>query len=283
MKKILIFALMCVFAGAASAQTQMVRLTRFEGLNMSGLSVSRGIKVEVYQSDKTYATIEMPAEYENNLIFEIDGAGIVKIGLDDNIGKGIKGFTNYRNFRTELIKAKVYMKSISHIRASSSSDIVCFGMFYSDKADIDLSSSGRVSDLNITVKNGVDLECSSSAKFTGNITTDALTGRMSSSGRADIKVQAKSVDVRVSSSGSMEIAGFSESLKVNASSGASFMGSGINSTRADLNASSGARINAGETNELLARASSGGSIRYKGLPKHIDVNTSSGGSIHQAN
>lgn len=283
MKRVLILTLMCAFAGVVSAQTKMVRLTRFEGINISGLNVSRGITAEIYQSDKTYATIEMPAEYEKYIIFEIDGAGTVKIGFNDDLNNLLKGLGKRENFRSDLIKAKVYVRNLSRIHASTSAKIICFGMFNGDNVDVKLSTSARVSDLNITVKNVMNLESSTSAKFAGNITTDAFRGKLNTSTRADMEVQAQSVDVSLSTSSRMVMRGFTGSLKVNANTSSTFTGEGINSATADLTSSTSGKITVGETKELVARAGSGGSIRYKGSPKHTDVRSSSGGSISPLN
>ena len=88
MKKFLLSVLLAAGCVALHAETPMVRQTRFEGRNITGVVAGSSFNVEVYQSDTTRAIVEIPAELREFLIFQIDGQGVVTLGfLDDSMEK----------------------------------------------------------------------------------------------------------------------------------------------------------------------------------------------------
>ena len=116
MKKTLFFPLLtaALFStAAASAQTQMTRQTRFEVQNITGIAAGNNFDVEIYQSDKTSASIEIPAELEKKLIFNIDGNGVVTLGLTGN----------FLSKKQDDLKAKIYLKNLKSLKASSNAEI----------------------------------------------------------------------------------------------------------------------------------------------------------------
>ena len=58
MRKILFLFALLVPGIALAAQTQMVRLTRFEGKPIAGVAASGSFNVELIRSDRTYAVVE---------------------------------------------------------------------------------------------------------------------------------------------------------------------------------------------------------------------------------
>ena len=85
MKKVLMFSLfaaLCCSSGYLSAQTMMTKQTRFEGQNITGVAAGTAFQVEIYQSDKTSATVELPAKWAEKLNFTIDNNGVVTIKLE---------------------------------------------------------------------------------------------------------------------------------------------------------------------------------------------------------
>ena len=114
MKKTLFFPLLtaALFStAAASAQTQMTRQTRFEGQNITGIAAGNHFDVEIYQSAS--ASIEIPAELEKKLIFNIDGNGVVTLGLTGNC----------LSKKQDDLKAKIYLKNLKSLKASSNAEI----------------------------------------------------------------------------------------------------------------------------------------------------------------
>ena len=138
MKKALMFSLFAALgcsSGYLSAQTMMTKQTRFEGQNITGVSAGSSFDVEIYQSDKTSATLELPAKWAEKLEFTIDNNGVVSIKL--------KGFKLNLKKEDEL-KATVYLKSPYSLKASSAASITAKTPIKTVTLNIDASSSGQV-------------------------------------------------------------------------------------------------------------------------------------------
>ena len=85
--------------------------------------------------------------------------------------------------------------------------------------------------------------------------------------------------VRASGGAEMRLAGFASELSARASSGSRISGYDLETALAGVEASSGADVRITVSDELNARASSGGGIRYRGSPKVVNSKASSGGSV----
>lgn len=179
MKKTLFFPLLtaALFStAAASAQTQMTRQTRFEGQNITGIAAGNNFDVEIYQSDKTSASIEIPAELEKKLIFNIDGNGVVTLGLTGN----------FLSKKQDDLKAKIYLKNLKSLKASSNAEIKAMTPFTAASVVIDLSSSGKIDDLELTASERVVIDAKSSGEIDATITTPLLRADLTSSADGEI-------------------------------------------------------------------------------------------------
>ena len=113
----------------------------------------------------------------------------------------------------------------------------------------------------------------------GTINTDNLNMDFSSGADFTGSINAASLKVHESSGADMNINGSAKALIVDASSGADFNGFGLNSETCNAEVSSGASIDITVSKDLVASASSGGGIRYKGQAIISKFSKSSGGSI----
>jgi hypothetical protein len=102
-----------------------------------------------------------------------------------------------------------------------------------------------------------------------------------SSSGSSVKLYVKANDISSSSSSGadIDVYGKSETFSATASSGSSIDANELEAVDVTARVSSGANIDVNVSGNLKARASSGGDIDYRGQPKHIDKNTSSGGSV----
>jgi hypothetical protein len=87
------------------------------------------------------------------------------------------------------------------------------------------------------------------------------------------------VSLRASSGANLMAEGRCDRLSVGVSSGSSLKAAGLICSRAEAEASSGGTAELHATEQVRARASSGGSIRVAGSPGKRDTKTSSGGSV----
>ena len=129
-----LFTALCCSSDYLSAQTMMTKQTRFEGQNITGVSAGSSFDVEIYQSDKTSATVELPAKWAEKLEFTIDNNGVVSIKL-----KGFK--LNLKN--EDELKATVYLKNPYSLQASSSATITAKTPIKTATLNIDANSDGE--------------------------------------------------------------------------------------------------------------------------------------------
>lgn len=276
MKKALMFSLfaaLCCSSGCLSAQTMTTRQTRFEGQNITGVSAGSTFQVEVYQSDKTSATVELPAKWADKLEFTIDNDGVVNIKLE--------GFKLNLNKEDEF-KATVYLKDPYSLKASSSATITAKTPIKTATLNIDVSSSGKVTIPDLTTTNRVVINGASSGDIEATINTPLLRCDATSSAHAALTHTGTEAALNASSAGKIDISGTVDKVTATASSAGKVNGAEYTVRNASVRTSSAGKIAMHVTNFLSAKASSGGSVTYSGDPNIQSLDTSSGGRVRKA-
>lgn len=276
MKKVLMFSLfaaLCCSSGYLSAQTMMTKQTRFEGQNITGVAAGTAFQVEIYQSDKTSATVELPAKWAEKLNFTIDNNGVVSIKL-----KGLK--LNLKN--EDELKATVYLKNPYSLQASSSATITAKTPIKTATLNIDINSSGKINIPDLTATNRVVINGSSSGDIEAKITAPLLRCDVNSSASADLEHTGTEAVLNAASSADIDIKGSANKVTATANSAGKVDGEEYTAKEASLRASSAGKITMHITDSLSAQASSGASVTYSGDPNIQSLNKSSGGRIRKA-
>lgn len=277
MKKALMFSLfaaLCCSSGCLSAQTMTTRQTRFEGQNITGVAAGTAFQVEIYQSDKTSATVELPAKWADKLEFTIDNDGVVNIKVE-----GLK----LLNLKKEGdFKATVYLKDPYSLKASSSATITAKTPIKTATLNIGVSSSGEVIIPDLTATNRVVINGSSSGDIEATINTPLLRCDASSSARATLTHTGTEAALNASSSGKITLSGTADKVTASASSAGKVNGEEYTAQKASLRASTGGKTTMHVTESLSARASTGGSVIYSGDPNVQSLDTSTGGRVRKA-
>lgn len=97
----------------------------------------------------------------------------------------------------------------------------------------------------------------------------------------EIEVFADNLKCKTTSGSDMKISGRADTFDAEATSGSDLKAGELEARVSQARASSGADLTLNTTEELVAKASSGGDIRYSGNPKKVDKNDSSSGSVRQ--
>jgi hypothetical protein len=248
MKKSFIITLLGILvAGATFAQSEETRnLSSF-----SEISAHEGIDVFIKAGSKEEARIVSDSHDLDEVLTEVSG-GRLKIHLEGN---------NHRNIDVEVY---VTYKSINAISASSAASLTAEGSIDANgnDFDVDVSSAG---DIDASIENADEVEIDAS-----------------SAGDARLKIEANEINAEVSSAGEIEISGVTKKQDIQASSSGDYDGYDLESEEAEASASSGGGIKVNVSKKLDARASSGGSVRYKGSPTYLDASSSSGGSVRKS-
>ena len=276
MKKALMFSLfaaLCCSSGCLSAQTMTTRQTRFEGQNITGVSAGSTFQVEVYQSDKTSATVELPAKWADKLEFTIDNDGVVNIKLE--------GFKLNLNKEDEF-KATVYLKDPYALKASSSATITAKTPIKTATLNIDVSSSGEVIIPDLTATNRVVINGSSSGEIEAKITAPLLRCDVNSSASADLEHIGTEAVLNAASSADIDIKGSTNKVTATTNSAGKIDGEEYTAKEASCRANSAGKITLHITGSLSAKASTGGSVIYSGDPNVQSLDTSTGGRVRKA-
>lgn len=271
MRKLFALFILLLWGTVASAQVDMVRLTRFEGQPIRGISVSSAFDVELIRSDRTCAVVEINAALEDLLRFEMDGQGVVTLGLHGSRGLAEK----------KVLRARVYLSELAFLQASGASDVRCSGSFESNSAQIDLSGASEVKGLFLTSVGDVRLKCGGASDLTGAvIRCRSLSGTFSGASDARIDDFGGNLTCDLSGSSDLRISGEAGIVFVKATGASSFLGASLGARDVNVQASSASQVDVGHVEgEFAANGSSASSITYRGTPTIRSITSSSASSV----
>jgi hypothetical protein len=130
--------------------------------------------------------------------------------------------------------------------------------------------------------NSITISSAGNVRTNEAIESDDLYISASSAGGGDIEVKVKELELEASSAGTLDVYGSTIELEAAASSAGSIDAYDLKAEEVVVRASSAGSIKVQATKLIDARASSGGSIRYRGNPSKEYTNSSSGGSVRKS-
>lgn len=141
------------------------------------------------------------------------------------------------------------------------------------------SSKAKTVYVSLPNLNSVKASSGSSAQSENLLMSDDLHVKSSSGASIKLDVDAINLSADSSSGSTIYLQGKATNYSSESSSGSSIRSYDLIAKNATSKVSSGARIELTATENLTPRASSGGSIKYKGKPYIDNFKTSSGGSV----
>ena len=117
----------------------------------------------------------------------------------------------------------------------------------------------------------------------GVIKAKSMEIHVSSAANIEVSLEAGEVIAHASSAGDITIEGKASSIDAEASSAGEIDAYNLVTETAEGSASSAGSIKLNVTQAIMANASSGGDIRYRGNPAKSNTNASSGGSVKKSN
>ena len=253
---------------SSNYETKQVQVDSFDGISTSTsidviyTQTSGKQDVEIYAPDNVMEYVKVHVK---------DGILMVGFHSDDNRGINIKG-----KHKTEV---RVSAPAVHSLKASSSGDIVLKnGLQTEGKVTVKASSSGDITGGNL-VCNQLVIGASSS----GDIELEAvgcqqLKADASSSGDVKIKLlTSEDVKAEASSSGDVILSsGRCVKADLSASSSGDVVAEGLKADYVVASASSAGDVSCYPIESLKAKASSAGSVGYRGNPKSIDYSPKKG-------
>ncbi len=146
------------------------------------------------------------------------------------------------------------------------------------KEQIGKASSKKVN-VNFKSITGVSSTSGSSLRSTNTIASEVLVLKSSSGSSMKVQVNTNDLTCDSSSGSSLKVSGETISLSADASSGSTIKAGDLKAESSEVSASSGANLTVNTSKALIAKASSGASVRYYGNPEMLDTDKSSGGSV----
>lgn len=274
MKKFILSLLFIPLCTLLFAQDPLVHLTRFEGQEITGVSVSSGFRVELIPSETPSVTVSMSRELEGDLILNISSEGIITLGLETKNTLSLKS-----DRKNSVLTAKIYTNNLKSIKASGGSEVAGSAAFSGGSLAIDLSGGANVTTLEYTAENQVIITASGGSKFTGSFTTNLLRQELSGGSKGKVTTECKSLVANLGGASELEISGSADDAIVNTGGASGLKGETLQIKTAKLDSSAASKITVGEIKELTATASSASAIRYRGTPTIQSIKTSSAGSI----
>ena len=209
-----------------------------------------------------------PVFGQNTEIRKLDAFTSLQVseGIDINLIKGkspqakitVKGI-DMKEVLTDVSggELKIHLDGHSHNNVDVSIDLT-----YVMLESITASSAADVKSLSIIEASTFKIKASSAADITLNI-------------------KVKDLDVKGSSAADILLSGSVDKQTVDISSAADYKAFELISKFADISASSASDAKINVTEQLVANANSGASIKYKGNPDKIREHSSSGGDVEQ--
>jgi hypothetical protein len=116
---------------------------------------------------------------------------------------------------------------------------------------------------------------------TNTITADNLDLSTSSGSDMELNINTEKVTCDTSSGSGLKLSGETKILYAEASSGSDIKAGNLTAISSQVKASSGADITVNTSKELIAKASSGGDVKYYGNPEKVQKSDGVSGSIRQ--
>lgn len=148
------------------------------------------------------------------------------------------------------------------------------------KEQIGRASSKKI---NVNFKSVSALTSTSGSNLyaTNTVSAENLILKSSSGSNMKVKVKVNDLTCDSSSGSNLKVSGNTISLSAEASSGSNIKAGDLEAESSEVSASSGANLTVNTSKALIAKASSGGGVKYFGNPEMLDTDKSSGGSIRK--
>jgi hypothetical protein len=254
MKKIaLLLTFLCLLPASLSA-AEIVRLTRYENVRITGVDAEHMFRVELVKSDQTRAVVEIDAELERYLRFELAGDGTVEVSMEIPDAERRRLERQVRDYwKSRTLRLTVYLPEIQNISLSDMSRLKTGDAFAGDRVTIRVEDMSRLETLRLTATD-VDLRCSDMSKASLDCTVTTLNAAANDMSKIDLN-------------------GSACEAKVNSNDMSVISGNGLTTERGEIEAHDMAKASLHVTRSLYLRSSSMGSASYTGNPPSVDIRT----------
>lgn len=320
MKKVyVLFLALAVFAATSATAQEVVRLTRYEGTRITGVSASNAFKVTLVKSDQTKAVVEIDADAESFLKLQQSADGRISVGID--IPRSEQRRWNNGQNRIKTMNLTLYLSELDYVSLSGVAKLTTEDTFTAHEFQVKVSGSSQltkldvqassikfngsgaskatittgVSDVEVIVSGSAVLNLNSSggsyAKInaSGASVTKIMGGytRMeaviSGSAKAELALQdGEHAHIKASGAAITTVKGSVQEGIIESFGSAQVRGEQLQIDTATLKAGGAGTIHVQVNQSIDANAAGSGKIQYTGTPGNIQTNTSGAGSVRRS-
>ncbi|MCY7310104.1 MAG: DUF2807 domain-containing protein [Chitinophagaceae bacterium] len=118
-------------------------------------------------------------------------------------------------------------------------------------------------------------------KINGVLKSAFLSMEVNTGALVDGEVDIASLKVNQNTGSKVTLSGKADKLDINGDTGSKFKGDDMSTSNCNVTVSTGAVVSVSAEKELQAKASTGGSVKYKGSPTVKEIKRSTGGSVNK--
>ena len=271
-------------------QQRLVRLTRYEGQRISGVSASSAFDIQLVQSHDTKVVAEINEELEDRLELTLSPDGIVRVGLnaiyqsgrDDRNSRNTVRNLNRLNSRNTVLKLTVYLPELSYLKTSGAVTTYSTGSFNTRNAEISLSGASEIKSLDLNAEGKLSIKISGASE--AYITAHAGNAEVTASGASDLdlNLSCRTVSLNCAGASDVTVTGEAHEGTITISGGSDVNAGGFAIRQLNITVSAASDVQAWAVERCKGKVSSAASLRLKGNPAELDIQSSSAGSFRRA-
>lgn len=260
----LLLALVATTLVACAQQGKSTTFTKFDGANISGLSVGGAWNITVRQGSSTKVTITVPDQFKDYFKYDLsNGIFVVKKIRDDKKNNGSMYNEKYGRYNIDII-----CSSLDVMDLSGAADVELIGNFSANVCSIETSGASKVEIENGSIScNSSKLDLSGASKMELNFNAkEDVYMEVSGASNIDCKIVSNTFKSRISGAASVELEGRANSVKFDVSGAAKIYADEFVGKDVYVEASGAAYIKVNASGTLEVDKSGAASIAYKGNP-----------------
>ena len=246
------------------AQTKMVRLTRYEGKRITGISAAGAFEVELNRDDRGKAVVEIAPEWEERLRFDLTPEGIVKVSVRSKDGKSLKG-----NEMKGKMKLKVWLPELQSVELAGVCTAVCRGDFKGDRVKIDVTGVSRLWGLNLEAQEA-EITCSGVSKADLAVTAPQIKGKCMGCSTLAVHAEGRTSEFMAAGPSKLQLSGSAGEARLGAGGVSSVTAEDYKVARLHNVAAGVSHITSWAVDSIVSKAGGTSRIRYRGTPGFVD-------------
>ena len=252
MKRILPLLLVLISIPALLSAREVVRLTRYGGQEITGISAAHMFQVELVKTDQTRAVIEIDSDLEQYLRFTLKPDGIVEVDL--NIPKGEqRRIERILDWNKRTLKLTVYLPEFRFIKLGDMARLTVNDQFNGDQVEIKAEDMAKITRLDLDAES-ITVRADDMASLNLTLWCGTLNAKANDMAKVTLRGQAREA--------------YAESNDM-----ANIKAEDFKAEEATLKAADMAKASMYVSRYLYARSSDMAAVSYTGNPPQIDLKT----------